>query len=101
LRTFADDMRALRPSTLAILLVVTLTAVLAVQWLWKGPDGQGWKEIVRSDAKGYYGYLTATFIRHDLGQEPHACRHTEQVLLRLFAADAALVVGGTRPGLAR
>jgi hypothetical protein len=70
LRTFADDMRALRPSTLAILLVVTLTAVLAVQWLWKGPDGQGWKEIVRSDAKGYYGYLTATFIRHDLGQEP-------------------------------
>jgi len=59
-----------RPSTLAIALVVALTAVLAMQWLWKGPDGQGWKEIVRSDAKGYYGYLTATFIRGDLGHEP-------------------------------
>ena len=70
MRTFATGMRPLRPSTLAIALVLAVTAVLSVQWLWKGADGQGWKEIIRSDAKGYYGYLPATFIRHDLGHEP-------------------------------
>ncbi len=63
-------MRPLRTSTPAIAVVVTATALLAVLWLWRGADGKGWKEIVRSDAKGYYGYLTATFIRHDLGHEP-------------------------------
>ena len=64
-------MRHLRPSTLAIAVVLAVTAVLSVQWLWKGTDGQGWKEIIRSDAKGYYGYLPATFLRHDLGHEPY------------------------------
>ena len=45
------------------------TAVLSVRVLWLGPDGKAWQSIIRSDAKGYYGYLLAIFVRGDLGHE--------------------------------
>ena len=49
--------------------MVLLTAALTVRGLWHGTDGDGWKETIRSDARGYYGYLQAFFIRDDLGRE--------------------------------
>ncbi len=58
------------PSLLAIVLVVLVTAVVSVQGLWIGERGDGWKGVVRSDVKGYYGYLQSIFIRGDLGEEP-------------------------------
>lgn len=60
------------PDRAAILLVVLVTAVLSITGPWQGNDGEGWKETIRSDAKGYYGYLQALFLRHDLGHEPYA-----------------------------
>jgi hypothetical protein len=50
--------------------LVLITALTSVFGLWRGTDGQGWKETIRSDARGYYGYLQALFIRGDLGNEP-------------------------------
>lgn len=54
-------------TVLALALVTALTSVLG---LWRGTEGEGWKETIRSDARGYYGYLQAVFIRGDLGHEP-------------------------------
>lgn len=54
--------------TYALVLVTALTSVFG---LWRGTDGEGWKETIRSDARGYYGYLQALFIREDLGHEPY------------------------------
>ena len=41
-------------SWLAILTVMTCTVVLSVNGLWIGENGDGWKDTIRSDAKGYY-----------------------------------------------
>src|SRR5690606_38779711 len=41
-------------------------------------DGEGWKQTIRSDAKGYYGYLVAILIRKDLGNEPIAWEYVHQ-----------------------
>ncbi|MEZ4738276.1 MAG: hypothetical protein R2818_02725 [Flavobacteriales bacterium] len=56
-------------SILVILAVVSITACVSVQGLWRGGEGDGWKRTIRSDALGYYGYLQAIFIRKDLGNE--------------------------------
>lgn len=62
-------MRRPGPSLLIALLVVTVNACIAVRGLWPGRlDGLA-NTVVRSDVKGYYGYLQAIFIRHDLGAE--------------------------------
>ena len=62
--------RTLRsPSSLVLLAVVCITAAVSVQGLWQGSNGEGWKQTIRSDAKGYYGYLQAIFIRNNLGEE--------------------------------
>lgn len=63
-------LRRTSPSLFAIVLVVIVTAVVSVQGLWIGERGDGWKGTVRSDVKGYYGYLQSIFIRGDLGEEP-------------------------------
>jgi len=63
-------LRRASPSLLAIILVVIINAVVSVQGLWIGERGDGWKGTVRSDVKGYYGYLQSIFIRGDLGKEP-------------------------------
>jgi hypothetical protein len=57
-------------SLTTIYALVLFTALTSVFGLWRGTDGQGWKETIRSDARGYYGYLQALFIRGDLGNEP-------------------------------
>jgi hypothetical protein len=45
--------------------------VVSVNGLWIGEKGDGWKGTVRSDVKGYYGYLQSLFIRNDHGHEPY------------------------------
>jgi len=51
------------------LLIAALNAGIALRGLWPGRlDGLA-NTVVRSDVKGYYGYLQALFIRHDLGKE--------------------------------
>ncbi|MBK6881389.1 MAG: hypothetical protein IPH05_00300 [Flavobacteriales bacterium] len=62
------------PSYIVVWALVLFTAAVTVRGLWHGTDGNGWKETIRSDARGYYGYLQATFLRHDLGHE--AFNHT-------------------------
>ena len=57
-------------SRFTVFALVLITALTSVFGLWRGTDGEGWKETIRSDARGYYGYLQAVFIRGDLGQEP-------------------------------
>lgn len=51
------------------LVVVMATAAISVLGLWLGEDGKGWQSIIRSDAKGYYGYLLSIFLRDDFGHE--------------------------------
>jgi hypothetical protein len=58
-----------RVSLFVVLVMVLVTAIISVNGLWQGADGEGWKRTIRSDAKGYYGYLQAIFLRHDLGHE--------------------------------
>ncbi|MEO8587931.1 MAG: hypothetical protein ABI432_01050 [Flavobacteriales bacterium] len=62
-------MRRPSASLLVTFTVVLFTAVLSVRGLWWGEDGKAWQTIIRSDAKGYYGYLMAICLRHDLGHE--------------------------------
>ncbi|MBX2972655.1 MAG: hypothetical protein KF797_06100 [Flavobacteriales bacterium] len=57
-------------SYFTVLALVLFTVLTSVYGLWRGTDGAGWKETIRSDARGYYGYLQAIFIRGDLGSEP-------------------------------
>src|SRR6185369_285020 len=58
-----------RVALLAVLLVMALYALVAWRWVWNGPPGRDWRTIVRSDVRGYHGYLHALFITHDLGHE--------------------------------
>ena len=87
-------MRSIRHSSslLAIGLVVLVTAVLSMRGPWQGEDGQGWKGTIRSDAKGYYGYLQAIFLRNDLGQEPFQWEYVKRTpngtLNKYFAGTA-------------
>jgi hypothetical protein len=81
------------PDRAAILLVVAATAVLSKVGPWQGKEGNGWKETIRSDAKGYYGYLQAIFLRKDLGGEPYQweyVRHTEQGTLNKYFAGTSV-----------
>jgi hypothetical protein len=64
-------LRRSSPSLLVVLLAVLVTAVVSVNGLWIGEKGDGWKGTVRSDVKGYYGYLQSLFIRNDHGHEPY------------------------------
>jgi len=65
-------------SLLVIFAVVLFTAALSVRGLWWGEDGKAWQSIIRSDAKGYYGYLTAIFLRHDLGHEEYVWEYVNE-----------------------
>ncbi len=64
-------------SLLVVVALVCVTAIISVQGLWHGADGAGWKQTIRSDAKGYYGYLQALFIRNDLGREAFVAEYTQ------------------------
>lgn len=57
-------------SLITVFALALVTACVSVVGSWRGTDGEGWKQTIRSDARGYYGYLQAIFIREDLGEEP-------------------------------
>ncbi len=65
-------------SLFTTLAVVLFSAMVTVTVLWQGTDGDGWKQTIRSDAKGYYGYLVSMFIRKDLGNEPMAWEYVQR-----------------------
>lgn len=79
------------PSTLAIAVVMVFFACITWRWSWnQGPA------IIRSDAVGYYGYLRAVFINHDLGHErPNATYLHETpdgTLNKYFAGEAVMLL---------
>ena len=82
-------------SSLVILLVVLVSATISVRSVWMSADGTGWKSIVRSDVKGYYGYLQALFVRHDLGHEPDQweyVRHTPTGTLNKYFCGTSVMM---------
>lgn len=88
-------MRRIAPSALVITLVMAVNAFIALQGLWPGPKGGLANTVVRSDVKGYYGYLQALFIRHDLGREPDVweyVRHTPTGTLNKYYCGTAIMM---------
>lgn len=83
------------PSSLVILLVLAVNIGIALAGLWPGPKGGLANTVVRSDVKGYYGYLQAILIRHDLGHEPYVweyVRETPTGTLNKYFAGTALMM---------
>ena len=71
------------------------TVVLSVNGLWIGEGDGAWKNTIRSDAKGYYSYLTAVFLRNDLGHEPFAyeyVHHTPNGTLNKYFCGTAVAM---------
>ena len=83
------------PSLITTLVVVLMTATVSMHVLWGSDGGEGWRNTIRSDAKGYYGYLVALFIRHDLGQEPTAWEYVQETphgtLNKYFSGTAVMM----------
>jgi hypothetical protein len=52
-----------------LLLTGIVLLALAVKFRWLGDDGHAWRETIYGDGKGYYYYLPATFIDHDIAQD--------------------------------
>ena len=78
-------------STLAIAAVMIFFAVITWRWsLNEGPT------IIRSDVEGYYGYLRAIFINHDLGHEKpnwvFLHQTPEGTLNKYFAGEAVMLL---------
>lgn len=89
-------MKAARSSSLlAVMVLVLVTAITSVTGLWRGTDGEGWKQTIRSDALGYYGYLQAVFIRGDLGHEPFNSayiKYTKEGTLNKYYAGTSVMM---------
>ncbi len=84
-----------RASTLAIAGLMLVLGTQQVRWLWTGDSGHDWEGIVRSDVRGYYGYLLAVFIRGDLGHEPPEptyVQHTPDGTLNKYFAGTAVMM---------
>jgi len=86
--------------------MLVVVAVTVHGWRPAADGTGGWTELIRSDAMGYYGHLTALFIRHDLGHEPFAPEYVQYTptgtLNKYFCGTAVMMApwfaGG--PGLA-
>ncbi len=88
-------MRRPTSSLLAVALILLVTIVISVQALWNGPVADMPQRVVRSDVKGYYGYLQALFIRNDLGHEPYQweyVRHTPTGTLNKYFCGTAVMM---------
>jgi len=60
---FLRSAGSLQP-VLTLLFLVCLLSVLMHRW-----GNGGWKEVISSDGMGYYAYLPALFVDHDLGRQ--------------------------------
>ena len=88
-------MRRPRISTLTIAALMLALSVLQVRWAWIGESGHEWERLVRSDVRGYYGYLLAVFVRGDLGHEPPDptyVHHTPDGTLNKYFAGTAVMM---------
>ncbi|MBK9146777.1 MAG: hypothetical protein IPM12_03030 [Flavobacteriales bacterium] len=88
-------MRKLTPSLIVVLAVVALNAAISVRGLWPGTAAGLADAVVRSDVKGYYGYLQALFIRKDLGREQPVweyVRHTPTGTLNKYYCGTAVMM---------
>lgn len=88
-------MRRSAPSLIVVLAVVALNAAISVRGLWPGTAAGLADAVVRSDVKGYYGYLQALFIRHDLGHEKAVweyVRHTPTGTLNKYYCGTAVMM---------
>jgi len=77
-------------STFAIAGVMVFFTLVAWRWSWnQGPA------IIRSDAEGYYAYLRAVFINHDLGEEAPNATYLHETpdgtLNKYFAGEALML----------
>jgi hypothetical protein len=54
-------MRTFHKSIIPLILAIVLICSANIQW-----GGDKWKNIIEADGKGYYAYLPAVFIYHDL-----------------------------------
>ncbi len=83
-------------SLVATALVVMVAVLITTQWFWRGNGGEGWRQIVRSDAMGYYGHLTALLVRNDLGNEPFAREYVHRTrtgtLNKYFSGSAVMML---------
>lgn len=82
--------RKMRPSSWAIIVVMVFLTVIAARS--NGTKG----DIIRSDVRGYYGYLHALFITHDLGHEAMQVEYVNETpsgtLNKYFAGEAVLLL---------
>lgn len=78
-------------SSLAVAVVMVVFACITWRWSWN--DGP---KIIRSDVEGYYGYLRALFITHDLGHErsnfTYVNETPEGTLNKYFAGEAVMLM---------
>ena len=51
---------------LFIALLAVIVLAFTVKYRFIGEDGEAYKRAIDGDAKGYYAYLPAVFIYHDL-----------------------------------
>lgn len=79
-------------------IALCMVAVIAVSvhgWRTDAEGLGGWTELIRSDAKGYYGHLTAIFLRNDLGREPFMPEYVQYTptgtLNKYFCGTAVLM----------
>jgi hypothetical protein len=56
----------LKLSTAVLLFIFVCQSVLLVGVRW---HNEGWKKVIEYDGKGYYDFLPATFIKHNLGDQ--------------------------------
>lgn len=58
-------------------MIVVLLFLLVVIFRWFGNSGENWKQIIDSDGRGYYAYLPAVFIQHNLAFDQFPASETE------------------------
>lgn len=68
--------------------------MITLVFSWRGPSHEGYKQVISSDGKGYYAYLPAIFMDHNLGEETkkeyYINRVEERSLNKYFCGTALL-----------
>ena len=71
------------------------TIIVSVCGLWTADEKEMADRVVRSDVKGYYGYLQALFVRNDIGHEPPVweyVRHTPGGTLNKYFCGTSVMM---------